>query len=730
MQTRWASLVVISLLLIVPQPLWAAEPRETKRVLILYSEDKAHPAHELTDQGIRAVFRSNKLFEVHLYTEYADLSRFAGPTHSRAFAEFLRSKYSYSKIDAIIAVYPAAVDMLLGEASGAFPRVPIVACEIVRPYAEKLDSSPSRSFVTGVIMGENIAGVLDAALQMKPSAKRVALISGTGPNDEYHEEVFRNGLKPYAGRLELIDLTKLPMENILKRVGLLPPDTVVLYSSMFLDGAQNAFVPRDALSMISEAANAPVYGLYDTYLGYGVIGGWLVSFEQQGKLAAEVALRVLAGGSTAAIPFVGDGAYVSLYDWRELKRWGIPESAVPLGSEIRYRNASLWEEYAREITSVAVLIIVETGLIVALVTNLRKRRKAERSLIESEERVRLAVSSAGAGLWSLDTGTGLMWATDEIREMLGIDLQEELNYEKYLKLVHPEDREHLEQVVQQAVQLEQDVGIEYRVVLPDSRVRWIASRGRKQAIEDGERSYLMGVSVDITQRKEDEERLRKGEEELSALAGRLISAQEAERSRFARELHDDFTQRLAVLAIDAGTLELQHEAGPPQVREKLGIMKVGLVKISQDIHDLSRQLHPSILEDLGLIKAVESECARLSRKEGLDVRFSHENIPETISLDIALALYRIIQAGLRNIVIHSQARIAHILLTASDSTIRLSIRDTGVGFEPSQAKDKPGLGIASMKERTKLVHGVFFVDSTPGGGTVINVRIPLRGREQ
>lgn len=723
------TLAGIFLLLLLTQSLYAAESKETKAVLVIYNEDKAHPAHELTDQGIRAAFRSNKLFDVHLYTEYLDLSRFGSPAHLHALAEYLRSKYSGSKIDAIVAVYPAAVDFLRGEARAAFLGVPIVACEVSRPFAESLDNAPSRSFITGVIMAENIAGVIDAAFRMRPLTKRVALISGTGPNDAYGEEVFRNGLKPYAGKLELVDLAKLPMEDILTRVGTLPQNTIVLYSTLFRDGAGKNFVPREALSMISQAANAPVFSLYDTYLGYGIVGGRLVSLEQQGKEAASLALRILGGESPASIPFGGEQAYISIYDWRELKRWNVPETALLPGSEIRYRKPSLWEEHKLEIGSVTALIMIETALIFAFLMNLRKRRTAERSLFESEERVRLAVSSAGAGLWSLDMGTGVIWATERTKELLGIASHEELNFEKFLTLVHPEDRERIGGAIEQDLQPEQETRIEYRIVPPDRSVRWIASLGRQQRSPANEPNRLMGVSVDITRRKEVEEKLRRSEEHLSVLAGRLISAQEEERSRFARELHDDFTQRLAVLAIAAGTLELQFGAGFIEVSDNLATIKTDLIKISQDIHDLSRQLHPSILEDLGLIKAVQSECARLSRKEELTVHFTSEDIPETIPRGISLALYRIIQAGLRNIVIHSQVKTAHILLEGSDGTIHLSIRDTGVGFEPSEFRDKPGLGIASMRERAKLVRGEFSVDSASGEGTVINVRVPLDGTE-
>jgi len=518
MQIQRGSSAAIWLVLLLVQLLYAAEPKETKRILILYSEDKAHPAHELTDRGIRQAFQSNKLFDVELYTEYLDLTRFSGTAHLRTVADYLHRKYGGLKIDVIIGVYPAAVDVLLGEAQVAFPGVPIVACEVSRPYAENLDNSPSRAFVTGVVMAENIGGLLDNALRLRPGTKSVALIAGTTPNDCYSEQVFRNALKHYAGKLELIDLTKLPMAHILARVSSLPPESIVLYSGILVDGEGRSFVPREALSLISQASNAPVFGIYDTYVGYGVVGGRLVSFERQGGEAASLALRILGGESPASIPVAGDQAYANLFDWRELKRRNIPESSVPPGSEILYRQPSFWEKYKWVIIGVVALVVLETTLIFSLVTNLLLRRKAERSLIESEERVRLAVSSAGAGLWSLDPSTGSIWASDETKELLGIALDEELNLEKFLTLVFPEDRERVSRAVKQTLQREQGPPIEYRVGLPDGSVRWIVTRGRLQKRQARESIRLMGVSADITQRKQAELEAKKHRENLASVS--------------------------------------------------------------------------------------------------------------------------------------------------------------------------------------------------------------------
>ena len=723
-------LISAGLLLSLPllQPLWAGQPPETKRVLVLYSEDKAHPAHELTDRGIRSAFLSNTLFDVQLYNEYLDVSRFSGPANAHAFADYLRRKYSGIKIDTVITVYPAAVDFLLREAIEVFPDTPIVANEVSRAYAAKLKDSPPRRDSTGTITGDNVTGVLDSAFRMRPGTKRVALVSGTIPNNDYSEQVLRKGLEPYLEKLELIDLTKLPMEEILTRVGSLPPDTIVLYAGIFIDGKGRSFVPREALLTISRAANAPVFSLYDSFLGYGIVGGRLVSWEQLGREAAALALRILSGESPASIPFGGEQAYVDLYDWRELKRWSIPESAVPSGSEIRYRVPSQWEEHRETIIGVIALIIIETVLILGLLINLRKRRLAEKSLSESEARLSLAAASANAGMWSMSVDTGQVWANDEIRELFGFPPHEELNYESFLGRIHPEDHERVHRTVQQAMQSGEDLVIEYRVLRADGGVRWIASRGRLQGTTAGKPSSMMGVSADISARKETEETLRRQKQDLSRLTGRIIYAQEEELRRLSRELHDDLTQRLAALALDAALIEKQLSPSQPQAVKDLKDLRTNLAEVAEEVHDISRQLHPSILDDLGLVQAVQAECAAFTKKTGIDLSFTPHDFPASVPQQSALCLYRVIREGLQNVAKHSGAAAASIIFQGLSDGIRLLIQDKGIGFDPQEVKKKPGIGLSSMRERLRLVNGTISFKSKPGQGTAIEVFIPLGGR--
>jgi signal transduction histidine kinase len=230
--------------------------------------------------------------------------------------------------------------------------------------------------------------------------------------------------------------------------------------------------------------------------------------------------------------------------------------------------------------------------------------------------------------------------------------------------------------------------------------------------------------------RENQRILRQNENDLRRLAGRLIHAQEEERSRFARELHDDLAQRLAVFAIDVGKLDQQLMDPPASVLEKLREMKEDVVKISQDVHSLSRQLHPSILDDLGLVKAVEAECMSFSKREGVEVVFNHQNISRAISKDISLPLYRIIQEGLRNISKHACADHVSVSLRGIDGDVLLSVQDNGIGFDLAEAKEKPGLGFSSMRERAKLIGGDLSIQSQPEKGTVITLRVPLTEDEE
>jgi PAS domain S-box-containing protein len=240
----------------------------------------------------------------------------------------------------------------------------------------------------------------------------------------------------------------------------------------------------------------------------------------------------------------------------------------------------------------------------------------------------------------------------------------------------------------------------------------------------GNRVGWGSVSVDISERKRAEDALRESRQELRALAGRLINAEEQERKRISRELHDDLSQELACLALDTSGLLTMPLSSEDKIPEQLLKLRTRIVELSQHVREISHQLHPSILEDLGLTAALNQLCEEFSTREGIRVLFAQEAVPETIPAEVAACLYRVAQEALHNVLKHARADYVRVKLSGDSRGIHLSIQDTGVGFD-SESLRRPGLGIVSMKERVLLVHGEFSIYSQPRQGTEVSVFVPM-----
>ena len=241
-------------------------------------------------------------------------------------------------------------------------------------------------------------------------------------------------------------------------------------------------------------------------------------------------------------------------------------------------------------------------------------------------------------------------------------------------------------------------------------MRWIAARGRIEFDHHGKPRQLLAISIDITAR-------RRAEDEARDLSGRLITAHEDERARLAHALHDDVTQRLALLAIDAGSKE--KGLSDTIAGQALRSIRRDLVQLSEDVHALSYALHPAILEDLGLIEALKAECARFGAVEGIPTSFRATDGVDQTTQALSLCLYRTAQEALRNVARHSGANSVEIALRAFGGRVELAVRDNGVGFDPTRKQDRPSLGLAGMRQRLALVDGELLIKSAPGGGTSV-----------
>lgn len=342
---------------------------------------------------------------------------------------------------------------------------------------------------------------------------------------------------------------------------------------------------------------------------------------------------------------------------------------------------------------------------------------SEAELRESEERMSLAVDAADFGILIRDFARNEIWASEKWRELFGFAPSEPLDYSAILKRLHPDDREGLEQVLTRAV-AGLDGGkyqAEYRLLLPDGTTRWISSHGRVEYDASGQAVLTRGAARDVTERKLAEGVVRN-------LSGRLLTAQEEERRLIARELHDNLSQQVGLLAVEIGELALMPEHRTV-VADAMRQLKAKTAEILKEIHSLSHQLHSSKLDTLGLPAAVQGHCREL-RAKGLQVRCLAENVPDGLPYEIALCLFRIVQEGLNNVVRHSGAREAHVTLMGTRDGLLLTIADSGRGFDEATATAQGGLGLASMRERMHLIGGELTLETHPGQGSTILARVP------
>jgi PAS domain S-box-containing protein len=363
-----------------------------------------------------------------------------------------------------------------------------------------------------------------------------------------------------------------------------------------------------------------------------------------------------------------------------------------------------------------------------------ERRLVEEELRRNEERLKLALSAAQMGTWEWNILTGEYCWSDELLKIFGVArVGCDVTVDQIIELIHPDDREYVIQVVKQAADEGKFYEIEFRIIRPDGRLRWVLSKGNAVSDAEGRHLLMLGVGLDITQHKSAEEALRRSDDALREsyrriqdLAGRLIVSQEEERKHIARELHDDLNQRVVSLAITIGKLSRQLTNANEPVRNQIAKLEQRTTGLYEHIRQISHELHSPALEYGGLAPALEAFCLEFAELEGVRVTLDMFDVSDALSPEISLCLYRVVQESLRNVARHSCTKNAKVKLIGGGETVELVIADEGVGFDLQRARARGGLGLASMEERIKLLSGSLQIKSQPGSGTELKVNIPLR----
>lgn len=561
-----------------------AEAAGSRRVLIIHSFGRDVAPYDMITSVFRTELAQRSAEPITFVETNLDFGRRVNDNEQRAFRAYLRARFDDAPPDVVVTIGPAAARFYLQYRSELFPATPTVIGALEARIAQQLPLSPTDSVVAGRF---DLHGLAKNILQVIPETETIAVVVGASDTERFWLNELKREFAPFSGRVKFEWLNDLSLVQVKERVATLPPRSAILFGLLIVDAAGVPHERRDGLEGLHAAANAPIFGLYESELGKGVVGGPYASQRNRGEQMAITTLDALRGGPprTNIADFERP-----VYDWRELQRWNIDPARLPADSEIRFRPPSIWEEHRVAVVASVTAVVVQAALIGALLLQRARRRRAE---FDAE-----------------------------------------------------------------------------------------------------------------------------------GLAGRLVTAHEDERRRLARELHDDVTQRLAGLAIEAAELEGGRTgAGNAEAAHSI---RVGLAELGEDIHALSYRLHPSVIEDLGLVEALRIECDRVEQQGALRVSFDCRGVPKKLSADAALCLFRVAQEALRNVERHAQASKVDVSVVGRNEGIALAVRDDGAGFDSSSTAKRASLGLASMRERVRILDGRFDIESGPGIGTSLSAWLPLQ----
>jgi len=384
--TRIAALCV---LLFMSAALPAQDRGEPYRVLLLHSHRSSLPANTDWYRGIVRGFASAPDLQIQIDVEAPDLTRVDDADYLAELRRGYALKYRDYRPELVIATYTPAFKFLFNYGKELFPGVSIIFCDA---DGRIVGEHQLPATMTGVTFNLDIAGTLELALALHPDTERVAVIVGAGAHGQWYERLAEQAFQSLKTRSDFIWLKGLPSKQLLEAVSQLPARTVILYLVQYQDRAGNAYIPRSILRDVVDVASVPTYGLWDTLIGTGIVGGRLVALEEDGFRAAQMGLRILRGEAPQAIPVVNRLRNPAIFDAPALARWRIDNDRLPAGSRIRNRQPSLLREHRGAIVTGALVIALQGLLIAALFVNRRRLQRTERALRDENARGRQTMS--------------------------------------------------------------------------------------------------------------------------------------------------------------------------------------------------------------------------------------------------------------------------------------------------------------------------------------------------
>ncbi|MGY3109279.1 PAS domain S-box-containing protein [Bradyrhizobium sp. LM6.9] len=638
----------------------------SRRVLVLHAYNYTFPATALVSDAVRKRWLERSPEGLEIDAEYLDLARRPDEAHASRMANFLREKYAGVQFDLLFVIGVSAIPFILKYRDVIGPGVPVVFSDVTRSTYEALQLPPD---ITGVINNSYPEKTLELAERLQPNARRLVVISGTDVVDLRWREIARTAIESQNAGLEVVYWSNLTHAELLRDVSRLPSDSIVMMLTFFADREGKRFIPRDVAAAVAKASAAPVYGIFDTYIGAGIVGGYTDTFESLGITAADMALEILSGTEVTKVPPKSNPKPAFRTDARAMTQWGLKESDLPLGSVVLFKQPTLWSEHRYLVLSTILIVGLQASFVTALLFQRRRRYQAEISLKESEERMSFTAASVNVGLWQFDRTTNGMWATEHCRAMFGLAGDRPLTRDTFLEIIHPDDRDVALAAIRQIRNAGEPAVTQVRILM-EGQVRWISIRTRVRPDDHGAPNRFSGIFVDVTEQKAVESEAELQRQEVTHLM--RVSVLGELSGAIAHEVNQPLT---AILSNAQAALYLLAD-NPPNIAE----VRDALQDIVQDVNRAGEVIHrlrsllkkgETVLESVSMNALIDQTVALL-RSEMIDRRIM-------VNTDLAAALPQLfgdavqLQQVLLNLLVNAMDAMAS---TAGTRTITISSRAT------------------------------------------------------
>jgi PAS domain S-box-containing protein len=719
---------------------WASGPTKPKNVLVLFSAAQGQPLFDIMLSEVRTTIQRGYGGPLNFFVEYLEMERFPDKQHLRTQIDFIRETYTREKMDLLISIGPDIIPLISKYLRPVFDDVPTVFIRFRSGYPDDLpiDRKPN---MTGLIVEVNPKKTFETALSLHPATTEAFVITGSAPADRVLESIARIGLREYEDRVKVTYLSDLAMEELLQSIARLPKNSIVIYLSYQKDANGVNYYAIESLKLLSEATSAPIYGIWEQFVGNGIVGGYVIGVNANASKVGQIALRIFQGEDPDKIP-VERGSMFYVFDWKEMKRWGIKERNLPEGSIIINKEVTFWEAFRWYIIGTILFVVIETLLVIFLVALYRRQKGVEKQLHEAAKEWQTTFDSIQDLIFILDRDLKVVRVNAPTLAFLNLPAERVLGSHCYT-LMHGTNEPPEKCMIPTMTRTKRHEDTE---VYDQKRNVWFHISVAPILDDKGEIEGIVHQVRDITEQK-------KTDAEIQLARAELLRVERSFRmSELTASLAHELNQPLAAILSNAQAALHFLDSDKADLNEFREILR-DIIQDDKRAGNVIRSLRSMMKREEGekkpiILSEVLNDVIAILHSEAV-FRNVHIETDFGGSFPAVLADRIQLQQVTLNLVMNAAEAMAlnlpeerRIILRteATDNCIRVSVRDFGPGidkenlerlFQPFFTTKGSGLGmgLAICKSIIEVHGGRIWAENNPDGGATFVFELPVISKQ-